>query len=92
MHFYLFCLYYEITPTSCASLRFPSFTIRRAWCCWAPDPALILMELNCMHETNKIELKLIEDDARSYLGLLQVTVEVLFIYYLAFREELLFFN
>lgn len=26
-----------------------------------------------MHETNKIELKLIEVDARSYLGLLRVT-------------------
>lgn len=44
-----------------------------------------------MHETNKIELKLIEVDARSYLGLFQVTSVCmglcLFIYYLAFRRE-----
>ena len=38
------------------------------------------IELNCMHETNKIELKLIEVDARSYLGLL--TNSAAFIYYL----------
>jgi hypothetical protein len=32
------------------------------------------IELNCMHETNKIELKLIEVDARSYLGLELLTI------------------
>lgn len=33
-----------------------------------------ITELNCMHETNKIELKLIEVDARSYLGLLSISM------------------
>lgn len=69
MHFYLFCLHYEITPTSCASLQFSWLSIRRLLCARFTS-SINVIELNCMHETNKIELKLIEVDARSYLGLL----------------------
>lgn len=46
-------------------------SIRRLLCARFTS-SINIIELNCMHETNKIELKLIEVDARSYLGLLML--------------------
>ena len=51
----------------------PCSSFQRFHCmCQNFDPSMNVIELNCMHETNKIELKLIEVDACSYLGLLSI--------------------
>lgn len=61
MQFYLLCLYFEITPTSCKTLeREMPFAV-------SFKPSINVIELNCMHETNKIELKLIEVDALAHI-------------------------